>query len=434
MVSGRSKKPSGRVAGLAVLLLATTALAALPGVAAHAADPAGPRIDHDLDHGRDNARMSAQARTTSVNPATGPDFELPFACGQVWNGSSRSSHSPSYYTIDFNRVPDRGQPALASAPGVVTRVVTLTGSYGRYVVIDHGGGWSTLYAHLDGFTTTVGAFVDQGDQIGIVGGSGGVTGPHLHFEERKDGAYFPPYFHRSTFRMNSDISSQNCNDKPISGDWDGDGKTEVGIVRAGSSAETFYTYGTPGHRWGGPADLPVAADFDGDSRAQVGVRRRQSTSWYLRSSSGATATVGGVGGVSDIPITGDWDGNGREGLGYFRSSTHTFYLRADNGSYSAVSFGSTGQQPVVGDWNGDGVSDLGTYDPMTGRWSLRVPSGSSHYTRAFSYGTLGDLPVTGDWDGDGVTDIGVWRSGTATFWQYKPGYKSPSVVYGVRRG
>src|ERR1700712_91562 len=140
------------------------------------------------DGGHGFGRMGpATARTTSVSPAAGPDFEMPFLCGQSWTGTSRPSHSPSPYAIDWNSPNDLGKPALASAPGVVTTAVTLTGSYGRYVVVDHGGGFSTLYAHLNQIATTVGAFVDQGELIGYVGGSGNVTGPHLHLEERKDG-------------------------------------------------------------------------------------------------------------------------------------------------------------------------------------------------------------------------------------------------------
>ena len=89
------------------------------------------------------------ARTTAVSPSSGPDFEMPFVCGQSWTGTTRSAHSPSYYTIDWNTPNDLGKPVLASAPGVVTKAVSLTGSYGSYVVVDHGAGYTTLYAHLN---------------------------------------------------------------------------------------------------------------------------------------------------------------------------------------------------------------------------------------------------------------------------------------------
>jgi hypothetical protein len=423
--------------GLLGAVALATVLAGGPAGTASAVDPVAPRIDHDTDTAPANARLAANARTITVNPATGPDFELPFVCGQVWNGSSRSGHSPSYYTIDFNRVPDRGQPALASAAGVVTKVVTLTGSYGRYVVIDHGGGWSTLYAHLDGFTTSVGATVDQGEQIGIVGGSGGVTGPHLHFEERKDGAYFAPYFHRTTFRISSDIASQNCNDRPVTGDWNGDGTTDVGVVRTGTSTLTFHQRSSDGtstaQAWGIPGDLPALADYDGDHVTQLGVRRRQSSTWYLRSASGAMATVNAVGGVADLPLTGDWDGNGRAGLGYYRPSNSTFYLRADDGSVSSVYYGATGDRPVVGDWNGDGRTDVGIW--RNGNFWLRVPNATGGVTNQVTYyGQPGDVPLAGDWDGDGRDDVAVWRPGTAQFWLRDPRAPYTSFTWGAPRG
>jgi murein DD-endopeptidase MepM/ murein hydrolase activator NlpD len=56
--------------------------------------------------------------------------------------------------------------------------------YGREVVIDHGHGLETLYAHLSGFAVTVGQDVRRGDILGYVGSSGRSTGPHLHYEVR----------------------------------------------------------------------------------------------------------------------------------------------------------------------------------------------------------------------------------------------------------
>ncbi|MFC8851408.1 MULTISPECIES: M23 family metallopeptidase [unclassified Micromonospora] len=58
-------------------------------------------------------------------------------------------------------------------------------SYGKYVRIDHGGGYATYYyAHLDGFNVSVGQGVGYGKVLGWVGSTGGSTGPHLHYEQR----------------------------------------------------------------------------------------------------------------------------------------------------------------------------------------------------------------------------------------------------------
>ncbi|MCY3968119.1 MAG: M23 family metallopeptidase, partial [bacterium] len=74
----------------------------------------------------------------------------------------------------------------AGASGTVIQVKDRTG-YGNTVIVDHGGGWSTLYAHLSTFAVSVGQQVGLGDTIGAVGNTGWSTGPHLHFEIRFEG-------------------------------------------------------------------------------------------------------------------------------------------------------------------------------------------------------------------------------------------------------
>ncbi|MEU7801731.1 metalloendopeptidase [Micromonospora arborensis] len=125
---------------------------------------------------------------TPASPAlAAPTFKVPFPCGQSWSGQTRSDHSPAY-AVDFNRTDDLGDPVVASAPGTVDRVTDLGGtSYGKYVRINHGGGYSTYYAHLNGFNVSVGQTVGYGKVLGWVGSTGGSTGPHLHYEQRLDG-------------------------------------------------------------------------------------------------------------------------------------------------------------------------------------------------------------------------------------------------------
>ncbi|GGO08578.1 M23 family metallopeptidase [Micromonospora parathelypteridis] len=125
---------------------------------------------------------------TPASPAlAAPTFKVPFPCGQSWSGQTRSNHSPAY-AVDFNRTDDLGDPVVASAPGTVDRVTDLGGtSYGKYVRINHGGGYSTYYAHLNGFNVSVGQTVGYGKVLGWVGSTGGSTGPHLHYEQRLNG-------------------------------------------------------------------------------------------------------------------------------------------------------------------------------------------------------------------------------------------------------
>ncbi|MDG4826273.1 peptidoglycan DD-metalloendopeptidase family protein [Asanoa sp. WMMD1127] len=117
-----------------------------------------------------------------------PTFKVPFPCGQAWSGQTRTNHSPAN-AIDFNRTNDDGDPVVASAPGTVDVVTNLGNtSYGRYVRINHGGGYTTYYAHLSAFNVSVGQSVGYGRVIGYVGTSGGSTGPHLHYEQRLNGS------------------------------------------------------------------------------------------------------------------------------------------------------------------------------------------------------------------------------------------------------
>jgi murein DD-endopeptidase MepM/ murein hydrolase activator NlpD len=90
---------------------------------------------------------------------------------------------------DFHRGLDisapRGTPVRAVAPGIVA-VAGNGNGYGLYIVVNHGNGMSTLYAHLLDFAVHRGDRVDAGEILGRVGKSGNATGYHLHFEVRRE--------------------------------------------------------------------------------------------------------------------------------------------------------------------------------------------------------------------------------------------------------
>ena len=85
-----------------------------------------------------------------------------------------------------------GTPILAADSGLATVVPNNGNGYGNYIIINHGGGRTTLYAHMSGFAVSNGASVTQGQTIGYVGSTGNSTGPHLHFETRVNGATTDP--------------------------------------------------------------------------------------------------------------------------------------------------------------------------------------------------------------------------------------------------
>ncbi len=97
--------------------------------------------------------------------------------------------------IDIGNSGLMGANIYASKGGevIVAKTTYIPGyDYGMYVVIDHGSGYQTLYAHCSAIYVSVGQTVNKGDCIAAVGATGWATGPHLHFEVRKDSVRIDP--------------------------------------------------------------------------------------------------------------------------------------------------------------------------------------------------------------------------------------------------
>ncbi len=87
-----------------------------------------------------------------------------------------------------------GKPILAAAEGVVVKA-TYDGGYGHHVIIDHGYGYETLYAHLSRLQVEVGDRLQRGEIVGLLGSTGRSSGPHLHYGIYRNGrAVNPRYF------------------------------------------------------------------------------------------------------------------------------------------------------------------------------------------------------------------------------------------------
>jgi murein DD-endopeptidase MepM/ murein hydrolase activator NlpD len=123
-----------------------------------------------------------------INPGQGYAVSSDFGTRKDPNGTATQHHGGIDYKMPV------GTPVLAAADGIVETVTTQSGgarSYGNYIVLKHDG-FFTYYAHLSKFSVKVGDVVRQGQMIGLSGGAKGApgagssTGPHLHFEVRKD--------------------------------------------------------------------------------------------------------------------------------------------------------------------------------------------------------------------------------------------------------
>lgn len=105
-----------------------------------------------------------------------------------------------------------GQPVYATGDGVVESTQVNFSGYGNVVVIDHGFGYKTRYAHLKEIKVTAGQVVIRGDKIGTLGNSGLSTGPHLHYEVLYRGTQINPWNY-----LNPDISPEEYNKQARNG-------------------------------------------------------------------------------------------------------------------------------------------------------------------------------------------------------------------------
>ncbi|HPF02727.1 MAG TPA: M23 family metallopeptidase [Bacteroidales bacterium] len=103
---------------------------------------------------------------------------------------------PIYKIIKFHAGMDftapTGSEIYATGNGTVEAVNTASRGFGKHIIIDHGYGYKSLYAHLDGFNVRRGQKVERGEVIGFVGNTGTSVAPHLHYEVRLNGKSIDP--------------------------------------------------------------------------------------------------------------------------------------------------------------------------------------------------------------------------------------------------
>ena len=143
-----------------------------------------------------DARRAAEAAGDDLPDVDFGDFALTTwpASGAITSGFGPRVHPifgsvRAHNGIDING--DTGDPIRAALSGVVITAGSRSG-YGNTVVLSHGSGFTTLYAHMSSIGVSVGQEVSSGDTIGAVGSTGWSTGPHLHFEVRYNGSAMNP--------------------------------------------------------------------------------------------------------------------------------------------------------------------------------------------------------------------------------------------------
>ena len=183
----------------------------------------------------------------------------------------------------------------------------------------------------------------------------------------------------------------------------------TGVVRSGQWILDYGTDGTVNRRfnYGLATDTPIIGDFDNDGRPDIGVFR--SGQWIL--DYGMDGTVNrrfNYGMTTDIPLAGDFNNDRTTDTGVFRSGQWILDYGMDGTVNRRLNYGIATDTPIIGDFDNDGRPDIGVF--RSGQWILDYGIDGT-VNRRLNYGMTTDIPLAGDFNNDGTTDIGVFRSG-----------------------
>lgn len=180
-------------------------------------------------------------------------------------------------------------------------------------------------------------------------------------------------------------------DRPIPGDYNGDGTADIGVFR--QSSGLWAVRGLTRIYFGGAGDQAVPSDYNGDNICDVGIYRSATGLWAIR---GVTRIYYGT--DTDTPIPGDYSGSGKTGLAIFRPETGLWAIRG----ITRVYYGHNDDQVAPGDYDGDGKWEICVFRTCIGLWAR------PGVTR-FYFGDCEDQSIPADYNGDGTDDIAIYR-------------------------
>lgn len=188
-------------------------------------------------------------------------------------------------------------------------------------------------------------------------------------------------------------------DRPLAvGDWDGDGKADPALYRdsAVGSQSYFYYRGSvnnPGRGvtfipWGTAGDRPMHGDFDGDGKTDAAVFRPITGTWYILRSSTGQLQAENWGLATDTLVPADYDGDGKTDLAVFRGGA--WYIKqSSDGQLLVHNWGLGTDVPSPADYDGDAKTDPAVY--RGGTWFIRNSNSGTMTAQIFGLGS--DLPV-----------------------------------------
>ncbi len=329
----------------------------------------------------------------------------PFSINSFYFGElAPSPDETTQYAAPFSPNFPTGGMLTPGAPNVPTQVapgkavVDFNGD-GRtdYSIVRNQGGSLVWFTAINGTTET------RGTQFGA---QNDVSVPEDYDGDGKDdiavwragvqGFFYILQSSNNTFR--TEAFGQTGDHPTIVGDWDNDNKADVAVYRSAAAAggQSFFYYrpsAQPGVnfnliRWGTNGDVPQRGDFDGDGRQDAAVFRPSDLIWYIVQSSNSQPRYERWGAASDRRVPADYDGDGKTDLAVFRDGLWAV-LQSSNNQQRYQQFGQSGDVPVPGDYNGDGRSDFALYRQGV---FYAAPSSGGSFT-AVSFGVLTDFPT-----------------------------------------
>ena len=362
---------------------------------------------------------------------------------------SNISTDPQFYKSYFNRyltasVADEGgnsvslvyKPLKSSAGNYHLRTSSPAKNVANYAAMTR---YSELFFDLDGQIRPQGFLPDLGaDEIYL-----GTSVQPERIGVYRGGGWFLDLNGDGIWRSSDDLRYNfgGSGFDPVTGDWDGDGRTDIGTSQNGD----FYLDLNGNGQWDGTL-VDRFYHFDPFNAAVVKSKAMPSATLMNKKIAAVTdktfemilnpdtrpseipsksaklmkltAVSSAQTDLANYPVSGDWNDDGLSEIGVY--SNGTWYLDFNgNGVWDGpaidleFSFGSAGEIPVTGDWNHDGITEIGVYSNGTwyldmngnGIWDGDIPD------RFELFGSETDTPVSGDWTGNGYSNIGIYDTG-----------------------